>query len=182
MLAELAICVCALVAGADEKPAAEAPKENAQESKQDAKVEQKTEQKAEKKAQEPADKQANQKGDKKDSPKKLELIAIEKHIVKVTNAERARYGLPALEVDEELMESARDHCIWMAQNESLRHTQRPVAENIAMGQQDTEQAVGDWMRSPGHRANMLNGGFRRIGVAAYTTSRDVIFWCQQFRH
>ena len=70
----------------------------------------------------------------------------------------------------------------MTNNETLHHTRLPVAENIAMGQQSTEEVIDAWMRSPGHRANMLNGGFRRIGVAAYRTPRDVIYWCQQFRH
>ena len=47
------------------------------------------------------------------SAERFELIAIEKAIVEQTNAQRARHGLPALEVDENLMESARRHTIWM---------------------------------------------------------------------
>jgi len=115
-------------------------------------------------------------------PAKLQLIAIEKSILAATNEERERFGLPPLEADGELMKSARAHCTWMTENQSMQHTQLPVAENIAMGQQDTEQVLNSWMRSPGHRANILNGAFRRIGVAAYQTPHGVIFWCQQFRH
>jgi uncharacterized protein YkwD len=36
------------------------------------------------------------------------------------------------------------------------------------------------MNSSGHRANILNPGYRRIGVAAYATPEGTIFWCQQF--
>jgi uncharacterized protein YkwD len=111
----------------------------------------------------------------------IELIAIEKNIVDKTNAHRARYGLPALEVDARLMKSARRHAQWMTRNRSLQHTRAAVAENIAMGQRNSTEAVRDWMNSPGHRANILNRGHRRIGVAAYRTARGTIFWCQQFR-
>jgi len=79
------------------------------------------------------------------------------------------------------MKSARDHCAWMTNNQAFRHTSQPVAENIAMGQQSPEDVLGSWMRSSGHRANILNGSHRRIGVAAYRTGHGVIYWCQQFR-
>ncbi len=113
---------------------------------------------------------------------KIRLVAIERSVVAATNANRAEYGLPPLEVDEDLMRSARRHCAWMTNNESMRHTSDPVAENIAMGQDSPESVLRTWMGSSGHRANILNGAFRRIGVAAYQTPRGVIFWCQQFQH
>lgn len=160
MLAEFAICVCALV-GAEAKASTTPPKETPVNEKVEAREQQPIEQVA--------------------GAKKIDLIAIEKQIVTATNAERARYGLPPLAVDGELMDTARTHCAWMTNNEVLHHTSLPVAENIAMGQQSTDAAIGAWMRSPGHRANMLNGTYRWIGVAAYRTPRDVIFWCQQFR-
>lgn len=117
----------------------------------------------------------------KPQPVEIELIAIEKNIVDRTNEQRVRYGLPPLEVDVQLMHSARRHAQWMTRNQTLRHTSAPVAENIAMGQSNSTEAVRDWMNSPGHRANILNRGHRRIGVAAYRTIRGTIFWCQQFR-
>jgi len=112
---------------------------------------------------------------------KIRLIAIERSVVEATNAERAQYGLPPLEVDDDLMRTARDHCAWMTNAESMRHTSQPVAENIAMGQESPSHVLRTWMGSSGHRANILNGAFRRIGVAAYQTPRGVIFWCQQFQ-
>ena len=111
----------------------------------------------------------------------VELAAIEANIVMYTNQERARHGLPPLKVDVTLMESAREHAAWMTRNHSLVHTSRPVAENIAMGQPHSLDAVQAWMNSSGHRANILNPRHDRIGVAAYRTAGGTIFWCQQFR-
>lgn len=110
----------------------------------------------------------------------FELIAIEQAIVEQTNAQRVRYGLPALEVDVDLMKGARKHAIWMARNRSLQHS-HGVAENIAMGYPTTAAAMNGWMNSSGHRANILNRSYRRVGVAAYQSSGGTIYWCQQFR-
>ncbi len=112
---------------------------------------------------------------------KNDLLAIEANIIKYTNAQRARYGLPALEIDADLMNSARSHASWMARSRRMVHCSRPVAENIAMGQPHSRVAVRDWMNSPGHRANILNRSHRRIGAAAYRTPGGRIYWCQQFR-
>jgi uncharacterized protein YkwD len=114
------------------------------------------------------------------SVEKFELIAIEKAIVEQTNAQRARYGLPALEVDVDLMKGARKHAIWMARNRLLQHG-HGVAENIAMGYPTADSAMSGWMSSSGHRANILNRSYRRIGVAAYQSAGGTIYWCQQFR-
>lgn len=114
-------------------------------------------------------------------PEEVKLIPIEQNIVDYTNAQRAKYGLAVLEVDAELVTSARKHATWMTLNQTLRHTSQPVAENIAMGQRSSREVVRAWMNSSGHRANILNRLHRRIGVAAYRTERGTIFWCQQFR-
>ncbi|MBN1912749.1 MAG: hypothetical protein JW818_23710 [Pirellulales bacterium] len=115
------------------------------------------------------------------SKPEADLLEIEKNIVKFTNYERARHGLPPLEVDPELMKTAREQGIWMARFRRLQHTRRPLAENIAMGYGSSQSVVRGWMNSSGHRANILNGSHRRIGVAAYVTDGGTIYWCQQFR-
>ncbi len=111
---------------------------------------------------------------------KMPLWDIEKNILYFTNAQRESYRLPPLELDPQLQHSARQHCVWMARSGQLTHTSAAVAENIAMGQTHSQQAVGDWMQSPGHRANMLNGSYRRVGAAAYRSPSGAIFWCIQF--
>jgi uncharacterized protein YkwD len=114
------------------------------------------------------------------APPKFEILAIEQSIVNHTNAERARFGLPALAIDPNLMATARQHGTWMATYRQMVHSRIGVAENIAMGQQNTQEVLRSWMNSSGHRANILNRGHRRIGVSAYRTAEGTIYWCQQF--
>ena len=113
-------------------------------------------------------------------PKKLVLLPIEKNIAEFTNQRRKQHGLPPLQIDENLVKSARRHAIWMARNRRLQHTSQAVAENIAMGYSSSQGVVRGWMNSSGHRANILNGGYRRIGTAAYETADGTVYWCQQF--
>ena len=40
-----------------------------------------------------------------------------------------------------------------------------VAENLARGNVGAEKIVAAWMRSPGHRANILNPNYRDVGFA-----------------
>jgi uncharacterized protein YkwD len=110
----------------------------------------------------------------------LELHQIEENIIKETNAVREQHGMPPLAASRNLIESARRHTAWMTRNRTLQHASSAVAENIAMGQQSSKQVVDSWMSSPGHRANILNGSYTKIGVAAYRTPDGRIYWCQQF--
>jgi uncharacterized protein YkwD len=100
-------------------------------------------------------------------------------VIEHTNRQRARYGLRPLRVDFGLIRSARRHTQWMTRNHTLQHS-AGVAENIAMGQGSPTEVLNTWMNSSGHRANILNAGYNRIGVAAYRTPQGTIFWCQQF--
>ena len=109
-----------------------------------------------------------------------ELHAIEKRILEETNRARKRHGLRPLLLDRRLLSSARRHTGWMTRNRSLRHTSAPVAENIAMGQRTAPEVLHSWMNSPGHRANILNASYTKIGVSAYRTSNGTVYWCQQF--
>ena len=138
-------------------------------------------QEGQQKPEDQAQPKVEQAGPKEKEVDGVKLAAIEANVVSYTNQERVRYGLPPFEVDKELMESARRHAAWMTRNRSMVHTSQPVAENIAMGQPHSSDVVQAWMNSSGHRANILNGGHLRIGVAAYRTENGTIFWCQQFR-
>jgi uncharacterized protein YkwD len=109
-----------------------------------------------------------------------ELHPIEARIIESTNSQRAHHGLPPLYVDPWLIKSARRHAAWMTNSRSMTHTSQAVGENIAMGQRSSGEVLNAWMNSSGHRANILNPGYTRIGVAAYTTPEGTIYWCQQF--
>lgn len=110
----------------------------------------------------------------------LALHPVEQELIEATNEQRVRYGLSPLRPDPQLILSARRHARWMTVRRSLQHTTAPVAENIAMGQRNTREAIRSWMNSPGHRANILGRGYRSLGVAAYVTPEGTIYWCQQF--
>ena len=109
------------------------------------------------------------------------LTSGENQIVEKTNSARAESGLPTLVIDCRLMGSARRHAQRMANAMSLYHSSG-VAENIAYGQPFAADAVVTWLRSPGHRANMLNRNYRRIGVAGFIGPDGKAYWVQQFSH
>lgn len=110
----------------------------------------------------------------------LTLHRAEKNLIDATNAQRGAARLSGVEIDAGLMASARAHAQWMASNRRLQHSRDRVAENIAEGQESSAQAISDWMRSPGHRANILNGRHSRIGVGWAADASGRLYWCQQF--
>jgi len=110
----------------------------------------------------------------------LDLTRTESLMLEQTNAQRVMRGLKPLVIDPTLVESARQHANWMASTRNMRHTTKPVGENIAMGQTSVGQVINVWMNSSGHRANILGRGWNRIGAAAYTTPEGRIYWCLQF--
>jgi uncharacterized protein YkwD len=114
------------------------------------------------------------------SSKAIKLWPAEQNMLRYLNAERKQYGLKPLQLDLGLLQSARQHAWWMAQNQNLQHTSRAVAENIAMGQTTSWQAIRDWMNSSGHRANILSRRYTRVGVAGYLAPDGTAYWCLQF--
>lgn len=112
-----------------------------------------------------------------------------KVLVDLHNEERKRKNKPILESNAKLMRYAQDWAINMAEKGSMYHSKMSnistlgfsiVAENIAYGQK-TEQSVMDtWMRSYGHRNNILNGKFNSIGAGYYYSQKDIIYWCVCF--
>ena len=108
------------------------------------------------------------------------LSQTEAAVIAKTNAARAHSGLPPLAADGQLMNGARNHARWMASHRNLSHGSG-VTENIGMGQSSAAEAVSSWMQSSGHRANILDAGHTRIGVAMAHSQDGKAYWCQQFR-
>ena len=48
---------------------------------------------------------------------------------------------------------------------------RTAAENTGWGFADADRAMGFWMKSPGHRANILNPAMKEIGLGLADGSR-----------
>lgn len=56
----------------------------------------------------------------------------------------------------------------------------PGGENVARGQRDAADVMTSWMNSDGHRANILNCGFKALGVGAVKGVDGTIAWGQLF--
>ena len=179
-----------------EAPAeAKAPvEEKAEAPKAEAPVEEKTEAPAEA---EPAPTESNQ-AEQAEPTKETEadngLSEFEQQVVNLTNEERAKAGLPELEVDTELSKVAQAKSEDMRDNNYFAHNSptygspfdmmnqfgvdyQSAGENIAKGQQTPEEVVNAWMNSEGHRKNIMNGSFTHIGVG-YVEEGNI--WTQQF--
>jgi len=125
----------------------------------------------------------------------------ERRAFDLVNAERQKRGLRPLVWDASLARLARYHSATMAHDGVLSHTDgdgldlsgraqvlglrgwRALGENIAYNQgfsDPTAFAVERWMISPGHRENILNGGFTHAGVGIARAADGRIFFTQVF--
>ena len=105
------------------------------------------------------------------------LSPVESAMVAAVNQERALHGMHPLRVDRRLMDSARQHALWMAAMKVNMHSRHPanVAENIGWGYSDVASVMDAWMASPPHRANVLERLAFVVGVGQYGDK-----WVQQF--
>ena len=129
------------------------------------------------------------------APESVEgMSAYELEVVRLVNAERARYGLSALTADAELSRVARYKSRDMREKGYFSHesptygtpfqmmksfgiTYRAAGENIAYGYATPAKVVAAWMNSEGHRANILNASYTRLGVGYVA---DGHYWTQMF--
>ena len=115
-------------------------------------------------------------------------------VLKLVNQERAKAGLPALTTTPALTAAANVRAKEIAK--SFSHTRpdgqnfgsalkdqgisyRSAGENIAYGQKTPQEVMNAWMNSSGHRANIMNTGFGKIGIGVYQIN-GVYYWTQEF--
>jgi uncharacterized protein YkwD len=55
-----------------------------------------------------------------------------------------------------------------------------AGENIAFGQHTPQIVVDAWMNSPGHKANIMNPDFGRLGVGVAIDDKGALYWAQSF--
>lgn len=126
-----------------------------------------------------------------------EALSYAQQVVALVNAERARAGLNALTLDTEIASAA---LVRAKETEiSFSHTRpdgrhfstaltdngirfRGAGENIAWGQLSPEEVMKGWMNSDGHRANILNPNYTRIGVGYYQNAAGRNYWTQLFTY
>jgi len=94
-----------------------------------------------------------------------------------------------LEKNSFLMNYAQSWANKMAKENNLYHSRMKnimelgfnyVAENIAYGQKSPEEVMDTWMKSPGHKANILNSKFTEIGCGMALSEKGRLFWCVCF--
>lgn len=113
-----------------------------------------------------------------------------KEVLSLVNKERKKAGLSELSYDETLFQAADMRAKEL--NAQFSHT-RPdgtncftilkeyqisyssCGENIASGYSIPESVVDGWMNSEGHRANIMNPSFTKLGVGYYNNN-----WVQLF--
>jgi uncharacterized protein YkwD len=122
------------------------------------------------------------------SPASVSKRTVVRATLCVLNAQRARRGVRPLRLDRRLSRAARRHARAMARRNFFSHNSPggasfvdrirragylrrarswTVGENLAWGTgrlSSPRSILSGWMRSPGHRANILNGSFREIGI------------------
>lgn len=136
-------------------------------------------------------------GDKVTIPNYDATKTIESQVVQLTNQERAKNGLKALNQDWELSRVARYKSVDMRDKNYFSHdsptygspftmmknfgiSYRSAGENIAAGQTTAQEVVQAWMNSPGHRANILNANYTYIGVGYAIGGTQRHYWTQMF--
>jgi uncharacterized protein YkwD len=108
--------------------------------------------------------------------------------LKFVNRYRKKHGLPSLKGYYELDRIAKGHSQYMAKNKTCDHAgidhrvakvrqltgSGYVAENCfkypakRYNKRVAKELVKGWMKSPGHRENLLNSKFRKIGIGVVT--------------
>lgn len=121
--------------------------------------------------------------------------AFAEAVLELCNRERRQRGLCRLVLAEDLMTVARQRAQEITRcfehtrpngsgwDTLLRNKKNTWGENIAEGQESPEKVMDSWMKSPGHRANILNGEFRELGVGyLYQPEEEYLhYWVQNFR-
>jgi uncharacterized protein YkwD len=121
--------------------------------------------------------------------------SIDEQILMVTNKYRAEKGRAPLKLSNEVSKQARKHSRNMAKRlvgfghegfdnraasiKSKLGFIKAIAENVAYGQRSAKEVVDGWMKSPGHRKNIL-GDFDLLGVGVASARDGTIYYTQIF--
>jgi uncharacterized protein YkwD len=125
-----------------------------------------------------------------------DIVMASARLLKAVNAERAKKELQPYVENLILRKIAAAHAEEMAKRNKLDHYGADgsspwdrmtragynwvnASENVAWGQTSPEQAVSDWMASPGHRANIL-GPYKDFGSGIGMSNDGRIYWCADF--
>lgn len=122
--------------------------------------------------------------------------SVDMEVVRLVNIERQKSGLASLTYSKELSKVAQAKSQDMANNNYFSHNSptygdpfammrsfgiqyRTAGENIAKGYSSAQSVVKGWMNSSGHRENILNPSFGKIGIG-YVNANGSSYWTQMF--
>ncbi len=129
---------------------------------------------------------------------RLETEEIEKELYDLINRERAKQGISLLQILKSLIPIARSHSQDMAEQSELTHNSRDgkaysqrlqeaglffkgTGENIAFSQSFLPEAIhNSFMRSKGHRENILDPRFDTIGIGVFYNEGEGYYVTQDF--
>ena len=118
-------------------------------------------------------------------------------VIRLVNVERKKAGCGSLTGESRLHAAAQKHSELQAEKNTMSH-QLPgepsmgdrvtaqgyrwggVAENVAAGYTTPASVMDGWMNSPGHKANILNCGYKHIGVGVKKSAQGTLYWTQNF--
>lgn len=123
--------------------------------------------------------------------------SLENEVIRLVNAERNKAGLSSLTTDSNLTSVARTKSQDFINNNYFSHNSptygtpfemlttmgikySAAAENIASGQKTAAEVMNSWMNSSGHKANILNSNFNKIGVGVAKANNGNLYWTQLF--
>jgi hypothetical protein len=69
---------------------------------------------------------------------------------------------------------------WVTAVQEAKLQGSAFGENIATGQREPGEVMASWLNSPGHRNNILNPAFNRLGVGALAGPDGQLRWTQLF--
>ncbi|MBK8914238.1 MAG: CAP domain-containing protein [Phycisphaerales bacterium] len=119
-------------------------------------------------------------------------------ILRLVNEERVARGLGPVKFNATLEAQAEEYACELIHYDFFAHVNpvtkstlsdraeqfgyiyRVVGENLAAGQQSPAEAFRDWMESPGHRANILDGRFTELGIGIRSGGTYGLYWVQEF--
>lgn len=122
-------------------------------------------------------------------------LSFARQVVELVNKERTKAGLNAVAIDTKIeaaalirakeIEKSFSHTRPNGSGFSTVLTENGISfhgsgENIAWGQRSPEEVMQGWMNSPGHRANILNSKYTKIGTAYYIGENGRGYWVQLF--
>ncbi|MGH3545275.1 MAG: CAP domain-containing protein [Mycobacteriales bacterium] len=123
-------------------------------------------------------------------PQALELLEL-------VNTERSKAGCSAVSLEPRLNSAALLHSQDMIKRNYFEHDTpdgvspgervhaagydwSSTGENIAAGYHTPRDVMGGWMKSPGHRENILDCDWIHMGVGIVENEAGKIYWTQEF--